>query len=206
MSSNVGPAVSPMTTPTISSTDDEPGSYKKTYAIFEAAREGSMVDVVVESFSRRYLDRQHEIKRLTQDVKTFGELEAAADSLGAVLQGHGEGKITMTDKQKAFLMEAFELHDLKVKFGSKQLSVMSGDRNSEKAKTPLEVATKIAKGEDISKEDALKLYSFVTESKVDVIPAHATREALSQSMNRLRNELDEDSRRTMDQLTSIFPK
>jgi hypothetical protein len=117
-----------------------------------------------------------EMKRLAELGNHYGTLEKGADSFMAVLNAHTkDGKVEASQVMLDFVDTGVEL------------TTKAGNPPSTEV---MEIITKIKSGEEISQEEAQKLYAWCADAKLLAVPAEYSSEALAAQAKSARERYD----------------
>jgi len=170
-------------TSTDGSSTDQPYevSQEEVDFLFETAESGDSLPLMA-SLTRFGLGwYSYDIQRLTELSKKYGPLETNGDALISLLQTHEKGAVSVNEGMIAYLDEAL----LQAEIAGKE--VPSDIRA---------IIDKVKNGEEISGEEAKKLYSWSLEMKELVIPAEYRIEKISNELNTLQDGYEEELRKS----------
>lgn len=167
-------------TPQSTSDWTPPESYKpdetKINEMWDAAGRGDWLKVSILTNDLEIGWLGAEMKRLATLGEHYGKLEKGADSLMAVLNAHTkDGKLDASEVMLDFIDTGVELLTKAGKAPSPEV---------------MAIITKVKNGEEISQEEAQKLYAWAADAKLAVVPAEYSSEALASQAKSARERYD----------------
>lgn len=123
----------------------------------------------------------YDIMRLTELSKKYGPLETNGDALIALLQTHEKGPVSVNEGMIDYLDEAL---------------LRAEEEGKEVPQDIKDIIDKVKNNEEISEEEAKKLYSWALEMKEFVIPAEYRIEKINNELNTLQDGYEEQLRKS----------
>lgn len=180
MAENIAP---PSTGPTGNDPTDKPYevSQEEIDELFDAAGRGDSIAVLRLSTKFRLGWYSYDIMRLTELSKKYGPLETNGDALISLLQTHEKGAVSVNEGMIAYLDEALAQAEAAGKEVPQEIK---------------DIIDKVKNGEEISEEEAKKLYSWALEMKELVVPAEYRIEKINNELNTLQDGYEEELRKS----------
>lgn len=166
----------------VSSTDQPyEVSQEEVDKLFEAAASGDTLTVMalLTKFGLGWYS--YDIQRLTELSQKYGPLETNGDALISLLQTHEKGAVSVNEGMIAYLDEAL---------------LQAENAGKEVPSDIKEIIDKVKNNQEISGEEAKKLYSWSLEMKELVVPAQYRIEKVSNELNTLQDGYEDQLRKT----------